>query len=223
MKGLMNTLRRASPPECLCDDQYLTEPLLLSLITGTTHNLPLRTAGHVILVILLISGGGPGRGRSRQRRRRFDGLAWPRVVTSPGACHDIPRRLPHAGCPGVEATDAGKSSACAGCPNQTICASGEARAPDPSEDARVPTPPTQADCVPCPERVGASAGRFAGFSPRSAGPGRRTAFRSQAHHPGAFRQGRRRQEHRVVTARVHARGDGRQRGPSRRGHHRAVQ
>jgi len=29
MKGLMNTLRRASPPECLCDDQYLTEPLLL--------------------------------------------------------------------------------------------------------------------------------------------------------------------------------------------------
>ena len=29
MKGLINTLRRAPPPECLCDDQYLTEPLLL--------------------------------------------------------------------------------------------------------------------------------------------------------------------------------------------------
>lgn len=34
-------------------------------------------------------------------------------------------------CPGTESQNAGKTSACAGCPNQTICASGEARGPDP--------------------------------------------------------------------------------------------
>lgn len=28
-------------------------------------------------------------------------------------------------CPGTESDQAGKSSACAGCPNQTICASGK--------------------------------------------------------------------------------------------------
>ena len=35
-------------------------------------------------------------------------------------------------CPGLESTEAGKSSACAGCPNQKQCASGEARAEDPA-------------------------------------------------------------------------------------------
>ncbi|KAI9178911.1 cytosolic Fe-S cluster assembly factor nbp35 [Blastocladiella emersonii ATCC 22665] len=35
-------------------------------------------------------------------------------------------------CPGVESADAGKSSACDGCPNQQICASGEAAGPDPA-------------------------------------------------------------------------------------------
>lgn len=34
-------------------------------------------------------------------------------------------------CPGVESKQAGKSSACAGCPNQTLCASGKASGPDP--------------------------------------------------------------------------------------------
>ena len=34
-------------------------------------------------------------------------------------------------CPGVESQQAGKSSACAGCPNQTLCASGKASGPDP--------------------------------------------------------------------------------------------
>lgn len=37
---------------------------------------------------------------------------------------------PH-GCPGVESKDAGRESACAGCPNQTICATGQAKGPDP--------------------------------------------------------------------------------------------
>ena len=35
-------------------------------------------------------------------------------------------------CPGVKSDDAGKSDACAGCPNQTICASGEAKKEDPT-------------------------------------------------------------------------------------------
>ncbi|KAK9722981.1 NUBPL iron-transfer P-loop NTPase [Popillia japonica] len=34
-------------------------------------------------------------------------------------------------CPGTQSDDAGKASACAGCPNQTICASGEAKVVDP--------------------------------------------------------------------------------------------
>lgn len=36
------------------------------------------------------------------------------------------------GCPGVESDAAGKSSACAGCPNQNVCASGEASKEDPA-------------------------------------------------------------------------------------------
>uniref|UniRef100_A0A8B9R5H9 NUBP iron-sulfur cluster assembly factor 1, cytosolic n=1 Tax=Astyanax mexicanus TaxID=7994 RepID=A0A8B9R5H9_ASTMX len=35
-------------------------------------------------------------------------------------------------CPGTTSEQAGKSSACQGCPNQTICASGAAKAPDPA-------------------------------------------------------------------------------------------
>lgn len=34
-------------------------------------------------------------------------------------------------CPGTSSEQAGKSSACQGCPNQNICASGAAKAPDP--------------------------------------------------------------------------------------------
>ena len=34
-------------------------------------------------------------------------------------------------CPGTESEDAGKSSACAGCPNQEICASSKPKGPDP--------------------------------------------------------------------------------------------
>lgn len=33
-------------------------------------------------------------------------------------------------CPGTQSEDAGKVSACAGCPNQNICASGVAKGPD---------------------------------------------------------------------------------------------
>ncbi|KAK8742864.1 hypothetical protein OTU49_001700 [Cherax quadricarinatus] len=40
---------------------------------------------------------------------------------------------PH--CPGTNSEDAGKASACAGCPNQQICSSGAAQAPDPDLDA----------------------------------------------------------------------------------------
>lgn len=35
-------------------------------------------------------------------------------------------------CPGVESTDAGKTSACRGCPNQNECSSGQLKAQDPS-------------------------------------------------------------------------------------------
>lgn len=34
-------------------------------------------------------------------------------------------------CPGTQSNDAGKASACAGCPNQQICSSGATKAPDP--------------------------------------------------------------------------------------------
>ncbi|KAK9880769.1 hypothetical protein WA026_013090 [Henosepilachna vigintioctopunctata] len=34
-------------------------------------------------------------------------------------------------CPGTQSESAGKASACAGCPNQQICASGEVKGPDP--------------------------------------------------------------------------------------------
>lgn len=34
-------------------------------------------------------------------------------------------------CPGTQSSDAGKASACAGCPNQQVCASGETKGPDP--------------------------------------------------------------------------------------------
>lgn len=37
------------------------------------------------------------------------------------------------GCPGVDTDKAGKSEACAGCPNQTICASGAAKEEDPGK------------------------------------------------------------------------------------------
>lgn len=34
-------------------------------------------------------------------------------------------------CPGTQSEDAGKASACAGCPNQNICASGKKPKPNP--------------------------------------------------------------------------------------------
>lgn len=34
-------------------------------------------------------------------------------------------------CPGTQSENAGKASACAGCPNQSLCSSGAARQPDP--------------------------------------------------------------------------------------------
>lgn len=43
---------------------------------------------------------------------------------------DIPDDAPEH-CPGTESVDAGKASACAGCPNQNICASGQPKLPDP--------------------------------------------------------------------------------------------
>jgi len=38
----------------------------------------------------------------------------------------------NTGCPGLESNTAGKSEACQGCPNQDICASGEAKKEDPA-------------------------------------------------------------------------------------------
>lgn len=42
----------------------------------------------------------------------------------------IPQDAPEH-CPGTNSEDAGKADACAGCPNQQVCASGAATAPDP--------------------------------------------------------------------------------------------
>jgi Mrp family chromosome partitioning ATPase len=44
---------------------------------------------------------------------------------------DVPSDAPHA-CPGTSSTLAGQVSACAGCPNQSICSSGETRRVDPA-------------------------------------------------------------------------------------------
>ncbi|KAF9405141.1 hypothetical protein HW555_013991 [Spodoptera exigua] len=43
----------------------------------------------------------------------------------------VPENAPQH-CPGTQSDDAGKASACAGCPNQNICASGAASGPDPA-------------------------------------------------------------------------------------------
>lgn len=47
---------------------------------------------------------------------------------------DIPDNAP-AACPGTSSEAAGRSSACAGCPNQRLCASGIASGPDPAASA----------------------------------------------------------------------------------------
>ncbi|XP_013171984.1 PREDICTED: cytosolic Fe-S cluster assembly factor nubp1-A [Papilio xuthus] len=44
---------------------------------------------------------------------------------------NIPENAPNH-CPGTQSEDAGKASACAGCPNQNICASGVPAGPDPA-------------------------------------------------------------------------------------------
>ncbi|KAL3998007.1 hypothetical protein ACH3XW_13275 [Acanthocheilonema viteae] len=43
--------------------------------------------------------------------------------------NDVPENA-NEDCPGATSVDAGKAASCAGCPNQTLCASGEARKPD---------------------------------------------------------------------------------------------
>lgn len=51
-------------------------------------------------------------------------------MSSTAAASDIPANAA-AHCPGTSSETAGKVSACAGCPNQNVCASGAASAPDP--------------------------------------------------------------------------------------------
>lgn len=59
----------------------------------------------------------------------------PRVLythpAAPPPLHPKPTYT-RTGCVGPQSAEAGKASACAGCPNQKVCASGEARAPDPA-------------------------------------------------------------------------------------------
>ncbi|XP_002163109.1 cytosolic Fe-S cluster assembly factor nubp1-A isoform X1 [Hydra vulgaris] len=43
---------------------------------------------------------------------------------------DVPDNAPES-CPGTESASAGKTTACQGCPNQSICSSGQAKLPDP--------------------------------------------------------------------------------------------
>eukprot|EP00439_Symbiodinium_sp_Y106_P070788 s3556_g12.t1 len=49
----------------------------------------------------------------------------------PAAPEDRPADAPES-CPGVSSEQAGKSESCAGCPNQALCASGEAKKKDPA-------------------------------------------------------------------------------------------
>ncbi|KAM4632055.1 cytosolic Fe-S cluster assembly factor NUBP1 [Discoglossus pictus] len=44
---------------------------------------------------------------------------------------DLPQDAPEH-CPGTDSSEAGKSSACQGCPNQAVCATGKAAGPDPA-------------------------------------------------------------------------------------------
>ena len=46
---------------------------------------------------------------------------------------DIPSNAPEA-CPGTQSSEAGKSGPCEGCPNQTLCSSGQAKELDPAVD-----------------------------------------------------------------------------------------
>lgn len=55
-------------------------------------------------------------------------------MSSEGQKTDVPDNAPEH-CPGTQAENAGKSAACAGCPNQQICASGAAKQTDPDLDA----------------------------------------------------------------------------------------
>ena len=47
--------------------------------------------------------------------------------------NDVPSNA-NEECPGTASDQAGKSNSCAGCPNQSICASGETKKEDPALD-----------------------------------------------------------------------------------------
>ena len=50
------------------------------------------------------------------------------------AVHYIEFFFTHEDCPGTKSEDAGKATACQGCPNQAICSAGIPKAPDPGAD-----------------------------------------------------------------------------------------
>jgi hypothetical protein len=52
---------------------------------------------------------------------------------SGGPIGSVPENAPSS-CPGVESEAAGKTDSCVGCPNQDVCASGEAAAAGPDPD-----------------------------------------------------------------------------------------
>jgi len=60
-----------------------------------------------------------------------EGAAKEKVDTEEAQRRSQPADAP-ADCPGVESETAGKGASCAGCPNQKLCASGEAKKPDPA-------------------------------------------------------------------------------------------
>lgn len=53
------------------------------------------------------------------------------ISSRPLDADDVPADAPDA-CPGTSSTLAGRTAACAGCPNQSICSSGETRRVDPA-------------------------------------------------------------------------------------------
>ena len=53
--------------------------------------------------------------------------------SEPQKMQDVPENA-NESCPGTKSDQAGKSSACDGCPNQSVCASGKAMEDDPAVD-----------------------------------------------------------------------------------------
>eukprot|EP00388_Colpodella_angusta_P022238 GDKJ01056789.1.p1 GENE.GDKJ01056789.1~~GDKJ01056789.1.p1 ORF type:complete len:376 (-),score=91.96 GDKJ01056789.1:54-1181(-) len=76
-------------------------------------------------------GVGVGLISNSVARKTYKWLSTPRPIESKSDNKNSSESVPEH-CPGTKSDQAGKADACAGCPNQKICASGEANAVDPA-------------------------------------------------------------------------------------------